>query len=215
MPLNLCNHREKAADALKHFRQSVPGSDHVGPADVETGDPMGGFVHLMRNLVEANGLPDATISLQHATLPRPGLFCPAKLWSLVVRHRDRVIAALDLKSQVAPAGPDSGNLAADALGSSHDFWTAYREGAFGVDVPKPFLGWLILVDDTADAVRYKQLCKTLDRGQHYTAACVVHGRPDNGKQGRYEEGSEPKGLTLFVADFAAHMAACSRRKQRA
>ena len=133
----------------------------------------------------------------------------------MVRHRDRVIAALDLKSQVAPAGPDSDTLAADALGSSHDFWTAYREGAFGVDVPKPFLGWLILVDDTADAVRYKQLCKTLDRGQHYTAACVVHGRPDNGKQGRYEEGSGPTGLTSFVADFAAHMAACSRRKQRA
>ena len=169
----------------------------------------------MRELVEENGLPDATVSFQHPAPPRPGPFCPEKLWSMVVFHRNRLIATLDLKWQVAPVGQDAETLAADALGSSHDFWTAYREDAFGVDVPKPFLGWLILVDDHDDTVRFDQVCKTLAREQHYTAACAVDSQPENGEAGGFEEGFGPTGLTSFVADFAAHMAACSRRKPRA
>ena len=214
MPLELCNHRQKAADAVQRFRdirEPGPREEGTGQAPRPALDPMGGFVQLMRELVEENGLPDARVSLQRAALPRPGPFCRAKLWSMVVLHRDRLIAALELKSHVPPAGPNSGTLAADALGRAHDFWTAYREGAFRVDVPKPFLGWLILVDDQARATRYEQLCKALVREQHYTAACVVHSRSGNGTEGRYEEGSEPTGLTSFVADFAAHMAACARR----
>jgi hypothetical protein len=218
MPLNLCNHQEKAVAAVQRFRdirELAPREKGAGRANNPTSDPMSGFVQLMRELVEENGLPDATVSFQHPAPPRPGPFCPEKLWSMAVIHRDRLIAALDLKWKVAPAGQDAETLAADALGSSHDFWTAYREDAFGVDVPKPFLGWLILVECHDDAVRFDQVCKMLVREQHYTAACVVQSQPNNREGGRCEEGSGPTGLTSFVADFAAHMAACSRRERSA
>lgn len=40
------------------------------------------------------------------------------------------------------------NRTEEAIGSAHDLWTAYREGAFGKH-PKPFVGWMILVEDSA------------------------------------------------------------------
>ena len=33
----------------------------------------------------------------------------------------------------------------EAIGTAHDLWTAYREGAFGDDTPRPFVGWVMLL----------------------------------------------------------------------
>ena len=34
----------------------------------------------------------------------------------------------------------------EAIGTAHDLWTAFREGAFG-EQTKPFIGWLMLLED--------------------------------------------------------------------
>lgn len=42
-----------------------------------------------------------------------------------------MIAAVELKSQVGPSfGNNCNNRTEEAIGTAHDFWTAYREGAF-------------------------------------------------------------------------------------
>ncbi|MCP4129373.1 MAG: hypothetical protein GY754_00010, partial [bacterium] len=40
------------------------------------------------------------------------------------------------------------NRTEESIGTAHDFWVAYREGAFGKQ-PRPFVGWLMLVEDAS------------------------------------------------------------------
>ena len=55
--------------------------------------------------------------------------------------------ALEFKSQVGPSfGNNFNNRTEEAIGTAIDLWTAYREAAFG-QIPRPFVGWLVLVED--------------------------------------------------------------------
>ena len=108
---------------------------------------MDGFIALIMDLVKANGLPKAEMHRERAVLTLPGFFRPTKLWDLLVIQDRQLIAAIELKSQVGPSfGNNFNNRTEEAIGTAHDFWTAYREGAFG-DQPRPFIGWLMLVED--------------------------------------------------------------------
>lgn len=58
----------------------------------------------------------------------------------------RLIAALEFKSQVGPSfGNNFNNRTEEAIGTAHDLWVAYREGAFGKQ-PRPFVGWMMMVE---------------------------------------------------------------------
>jgi hypothetical protein len=73
-------------------------------------------------------------------LTLPGFFRPTKLWDLLVIRDRELVAALAFKSHVGPSfGNNFNNRAEEALGTAADFWTAFREGAFG-KTPRPFLG---------------------------------------------------------------------------
>jgi type II restriction enzyme len=82
-------------------------------------------------LVRANGLSHASIHQNRAFLTLPGFFRPTKLWDLLVIHQGKLIAAIELKSQVGPSfGKNFNNRTEEAIGSAYDFQTAFREGAF-------------------------------------------------------------------------------------
>ena len=159
---------------------------------------MDGFTALLIDLVKATGLGHADIHQKRHVLTLPGYFRPTKLWDVLVIHQGRLIAALEMKSQVGPSfGNNANNRAEEAIGSAHDFWTAYREGAFGSDTPRPFLGWLMMVEDAPASrspakretslhypvfpefraasylKRYDLLCQKLVRENLYTAACTL------------------------------------------
>ena len=42
-------------------------------------------------------------------------------------------------------GNNFNNRTEEAIGTAHDFWTAYREKAFG-DQTRPFVDWLMMVE---------------------------------------------------------------------
>ena len=75
-----------------------------------------------------------------------------KKWALAsaapVYDEDKnIIAAIEAKSQVGPSfGNNFNNRTEEALGSSLDLWTAYREGAF-LTSPQPFLGFFFMLED--------------------------------------------------------------------
>ena len=57
---------------------------------------------------------------------------------MLVIDRDQLIAALEFKSQVGPSfGNNFNNRTEEAIGTAHDLWTAYREGALGNDAARP------------------------------------------------------------------------------
>ena len=141
---------------------------------------------------------------------------------------------LEFKSQVGPSfGNNANNRAEEAIGTAHDFWTAYREGAFG-EQPRPFAGWMILLEDApesrapvADATphysvlkefenasyadRYNILCRKLMQEQLYTAASIIVLPRSAIDTGEYSEMSNMTGLRTFLSELAGHVAAEAAR----
>jgi len=175
--------------------------------------------------------PDAEIFTASSVVTLPGYFRPTKRWDVVIVSGGCLVAAVELKSQVGPSfGNNFNNRAEEAIGSAHDFWTAYREGAFG-DGPRPFLGWIILVEDyprsrargqRLDAPhfdvspefagasyleRYDILCHRLMRENLYTHAALVTSERDPDPPGAYGCLSPATSLLRFASSFAGHVAA--------
>ena len=99
----------------------------------------------MHQLLVDNGLPDTHIFV-NSHLELPGYFRPTKNWDMLVVSRGHLIAALEFKSQRGPSfGNNFNNRTEEAIGTAHDIWTAYREGAFGKK-PRPWIGWVMLLE---------------------------------------------------------------------
>ncbi len=239
MALDLCDYEKKSQKLIKSFwktredarkKQKKAGKTDRGErASVTGGKNLDGFSSLVIDLVKANGLPDAQIHQKRAVLTLPGYFRPTKLWDLVVINKGRLVAALEFKSHVGPSfGNNFNNRTEEAIGTSHDLWTAYREGAFG-EQEKPFVGWLMVVEDapaSRSAVkdssphfqvfpefvgasyqkRYDILCQKLVKEQLYTSAAVITTPRSAVKDGAYTELSPMTGLRSFVATLAGHIA---------
>jgi hypothetical protein len=137
---------QSRADATA--KQKASGKADQGErAGVTGGKNMDGFANLVIDIVKANGLPHAEIHQKRAVLTLPGYFRPTKLWDLLVMNEGHLVAALEFKSHVGPSfGNNFNNRTEEAIGTSHDLWTAYREGAFGKQA-RPFVGWLMVVED--------------------------------------------------------------------
>ena len=199
---------------------------------------MDGFIALIQDVIRANGLNDAQMMIGRRLLTLPGFFRPTKLWDLLVINDDRLVAALELKSQVGPSfGNNFNNRTEEALGTAVDLWTAYREGAFGKETPRPFAGWLMLVEDAPGSratvrdmsphfqlfpefrgasylERYNILCRKLAQERLYTTATVLASPRAAVNTGEYSELSELTGLKTFVTSFAGQIAAEAARKPR-
>lgn len=244
MPLNLCNYDQQARAAVKAFwqtrdaarqkQQALGKVDQGERAGVTGGKNMDGFANLVIDLVRANGLAHAQICQQRAVLTLPGYFRPTKLWDLLVIDRGRLIAAIEFKSHVGPSfGNNFNNRAEEAIGTSHDLATAYREGAFGAQ-ERPFVGWLMVVEDAPASrapvkdksphfpvfpefagasylQRYDTLCQKLAREQLYSSASVIATPRTAVADGAYTELSPMTGLRSFVATLAGHIAAEAAR----
>ncbi len=244
MTLDLADYETKTAEAIQAFwgsrerarqKQIEAGNiDHGERGGVTAGMNMDGFVALITDLIRANGLAQADIHQKRALLTLPGFFRPTKLWDLLVIYERRLIAAIELKSQVGPSfGNNFNNRTEEAIGTAHDFWRAYRENAFG-EQPRPFVGWLILVEDAPKSrtpvrdrsphfqvfpefqgasylKRYDILCQRLVREQLYTTASVIASPRSAVTTGAFVELSAMTGLSTFVTSFAGHIAAEASR----
>jgi hypothetical protein len=241
MALDLADYENKAHTATIEFWEkrgrAQQNQAEAGRADagergaVTAGKNMDGFTRLMCDLVHANGLDSACLQRNKGVLTLPGFFRPTKLWDLLVMHKGRLIAAIEMKSQVGPSfGNNCNNRAEEAIGTAHDFWTAYADGAFGKDVSQPFLGWLTMIEDAPGSRnpvrdgsvhfplypefrgasyldRYNILCQKLVSENLYGAACTLASPRTAIASGVYSEMSRLTGLKTFVAKFAGHVAA--------
>ena len=245
MPLDLANYEKRSRKSVKAFwgnrvaarqRQVESGNADRGErAGVTSGKNMDGFVALIIELVKKNGLGNAEIHQSRALLTLPGYFRPAKLWDLLVINDGRLVAAIELKSQVGPSfGNNFNNRTEEAIGTAHDLWTAYREGAFGLH-PKPFVGWLMMVEDTAKSrkpvrdasphfpvfpefqgasylKRYEVLCQRLIQEQLYSTAALLTSTREAISTGAYGQMSDMTSLKTFVTSIAGHIAAEAARR---
>jgi len=239
MAIDLIDYEERTREAVRFFWETRMGAQHkqveAGRADqgeragVTGGKNLDGFANLVHDIVSANGLPDAQIHIGGKIVTLPGYFRPTKLWDLLVIHDSKLIAAIEFKSHIGPSfGNNFNNRTEEAVGTAHDLWVAYREGALG-DQTAPFVGWLMLVEDAEKSrkpvrdnsphfpifdefcgasyqERYRILCRRLMQETLYTAASVITTSRDSIQTGEYRELDELTGLKTFVSELAGHVA---------
>jgi len=240
LSINITDYESNARNAIKEFwcnresarlkQQESGKADQGERAGVTADNNMNGFLALLTDIVQDNGLPDAQVHLKKRALTLPGYFRSIKRWDILVMCQGRLVADVELKSQVGPSfGNNFNNRTEEAIGTAVDLWTAFREGAFG-EQPRPFVGWMILVEDcprsrapirdssphfsvfpefvgASYADRYNLLCRKLVLEQLYTSATVLLSPRSAVNTGDYIELSEMSGLKTFVATLAGHVAA--------
>jgi hypothetical protein len=239
MGIYLADYETKAREAIKAFwgnraaaqqKQMEAGViDRGERAGVTNGKNLDGFITLILDIVQANGLHAADVHVSRRLVTLPGYFRPTKQWDLLVIHQGRLVAAIELKSHVGPSFSNNfNNRTEEAIGTAADFKIAYREGAFGEQLA-PFTGWLMVVEDAQESrspvreatnhfsvfpefigasyqQRYEILCRKLMFENFYTAASVITTPRDAIIDGEYAELSDLTGLRTFLSAFASHVA---------
>ena len=127
-----------------------------GGSGVLGGKTLDGFIELIRQVVESSNLDDFQIHTGKNTSQLPGYFRPHKSWDIVVTSNGYLVAAVELKSQVGSIGNNFNNRTEEVLGSGLDLSTAIEENAFLPSV-RPFMGYLILVEDSETTRRSAQI----------------------------------------------------------
>jgi len=196
--------------------------DSTNRSSVTGGKQLDGFLHLLLKVATDAGVPKECIYIKGNQLP--GYFRPTKEWDfLIITPKGKLIAVIELKSQVGSFGNNFNNRTEEALGSAIDLWTAYRENAFP-DQGSPWLGYLFIVEksdkstarvritepyfkvfsefeNTSYLDRYKLFCKKLMLERHYSHSCLLWSTPDY----QYGDGDKSISLESFLNSFIGQL----------
>ena len=233
---------DRLGKAVRHFwrtrsRQEASQGGLSGRRDYGNrtaatgGKQLDGFNALLAELLVETGLPRDSIHLigrENMTLP--GYFRPTKIWDLVVVASGNLLAAIETKSLCGPSfGNNYNNRVEEAVGSSTDVWTAYREGAFR-ESPEPFVGYFLLLEEHPKSVRAvsvqekhfpafaefrdasyvgrcEQTIRRLVRERCYNAGCFLVADKTHGKKGRYDEPASDLTFERFATIMCGHVKA--------
>lgn len=190
---------EQTAKAIKFFwntrnSQLKNSGDSSNRGSVIGGKQMDGFISLIRNACLAAGIPDSCIYDKNNYIP--GYFRSTKDWDfLIISPKGKLIALIELKSQIGSYGNNFNNRTEEALGNATDLWTAYREKQFPT-YGTPWVGYLMLIgldskstkpvknyschfpvlqefENASYIDRYRILCEKLISERLYTSSCLL------------------------------------------
>jgi hypothetical protein len=209
-------------------RQTKGDADRGGRAAVTGGKQMDGFCDLVSWLLAENDMPEASI-FTGSELTLPGFYRPTKKWDMLVVHEGHLVAALEFKSQKGPSfGNNFNNRAEEAIGTASDLWEAYEKGAFGTRRQRPWLGWVMLLEDcegstgpvgvdephfsvfpefegTSYAARYELLLRKLVLQKLFDASTLLMATSSSGPRGGYSEPAADLSMKKFLAGLAGHV----------
>ncbi len=239
MPITLEGLDQLTHEAVTHYwttllnqgaKQREGDPDKGGRAAVTGGKQMQGFARVVKKLLEDNGLHGSHIYLD-TKLELPGYFRPTKNWDMLVIHKKTLLAAIEFKSQRGPSfGNNFNNRTEEALGTAHDLWTAYREGAFGKTSLRPWLGWVMLLEDCTKsnapvgvaephfkvfpefrgasyALRYELLLRKMVLEKLYDGTALLMATAEGGPKGEFREPACDLTAKRFLASLGGHIAA--------
>ena len=123
----------------------------------------------------------------------------------------KLIAAVELKSQIGSYGNNFNNRTEEALGDAVDLWTAFRENLTVVGKDEGSTSpvrnnephYLVLPEfqNATYLDRYKILCQKLILERHYSmAALICTSGPEH-----YEDVSEDTSIDRFLQSFIGHL----------
>lgn len=213
--------------AVKSFwetkkKQLTASGDSSNRGAVVGGKQLDAFAELLKTIAIENGIPEECIYTSQAYLP--GFFRSSKNWDfLIIAPNKKLIAAVELKSQIGSYGNNFNNRTEEALGDAVDLWTAFRENQFPGQ-SAPWVGYLTVVgkdegstspvrnnephypvlpefQDATYLDRYRILCQKLILERHYSmAALICTSGPEH-----YEDVSEDTSIDRFLQSFIGHL----------
>lgn len=213
--------------AVKSFwetkkKQLTASGDSSNRGAVVGGKQLDAFAELLKAIAIENGVPEECIYTSQAYLP--GFFRSSKNWDfLIIAPNKKLIAAVELKSQIGSYGNNFNNRTEEALGDAVDLWTAFRENQFPGQ-SAPWVGYLTVVgkdegstspvrnnephypvlpefQDATYLDRYRILCQKLILERHYSmAALICTSGPEH-----YEDVSEDTSIDRFLQSFIGHL----------
>lgn len=220
-------HKSLVKAAVKSFweikqKQLSASNESSNRGAVVGGKQLDAFADLLRTIAIEQGVPEACIYTKRAYLP--GYFRSSKDWDfLIIAPNKKLIAAIELKSQIGSYGNNLNNRAEEAIGSAVDLWTAFRENQFP-DQTAPWIGYLTIVgkDEKSTCAihnnephysvlpefknasyldRYRILCQKLILERHYSmAALICTSGPDH-----FEDISTDTSVEIFIRSFIGHI----------
>lgn len=128
------DHNALIKAAIKSFwetkqKQLTASGDSSNRGAVVGGKQLDAFAELLKRLAIEQGVPEKCIYTSQAYLP--GYFRSSKDWDfLIIAPNKKLIAAVELKSQIGSYGNNFNNRTEEAIGSAVDLWTAFRENQF-------------------------------------------------------------------------------------
>ena len=230
------DHNALIKAAIKSFwetkqKQLTASGDSSNRGAVVGGKQLDAFADLLKTLAIEQGVPEECIYTSQAYLP--GYFRSSKDWDfLIIAPNKKLIAAVELKSQIGSYGNNFNNRAEEVIGLARDFQTAYREKAFGLS-PYPWLGYFFLLEDTEPSRktvklapsplppmrkfnntsyqdRYRLLCEALILERDFSATSLLLARKPSETAGAlYSEPRPDLSFSTFCKSFFTHILAQS------
>jgi len=201
--------------------------DQGNRSAVTGGKHLDGFAELFRQIANRAGIDSSCVYTRKSEVVLPGFFRATKQWDLLIVHDQKLLAAIEFKSQVGSLGNNANNRAEEAVGNATDFWTAYRDNIIPMS-PRPWLGFLFLLEDSDDSTkpvrilephfqahemfqntsymeRYVLCCKQMIRERLYDAAALIASDSVNGPKGTYREPDQQVGIEMLITAISAHL----------
>ncbi len=227
----------RVADAIRRMwrmrdeqaaRQLASGRQDAGTRGTATGGRhLDAFAEILGELAREAGFGDEEIRFRTG-VELPGFYRPTKKWDLVVTRRERLCAAVELKSMAGSYGNNLNSRSEEALGSATDIWAAFKVGTLGVH--QPWLGYLFVIRDeplsttpvrvppaalptdpvftgTTYVERYGILCERMVLERLYTAAALLSAPRESA--GVYSEPRQGLGFGAFARSFFGHLIGCT------
>ena len=221
------DYRKLIKTAIKSFwetkqKQLTASGDTSNRGAVVGGKQLDAFAEMLKTIAIEQGVPEECIYTSQAYLP--GYFRSSKDWDfLIIAPNKKLIAAVELKSQIGSYGNNFNNRTEEAIGSAVDLWTAFRENQFPGQ-SAPWIGYLTVVGKdeastnpvrnnephypvlpefkTASYLdRYRILCQKLILERHYSmAALICTSGPRH-----FEDVSEDTSIEKFILSFIGHL----------
>ena len=208
---------QQMATAIKAFWKTKKKQGNV-----LAGKQLDAFLTLLTKVAINAGVPSDCIYLKNNHIP--GYYRATKDWDLIiVSPKKNLVVAIELKSQVGSYGNNLNNRTEESLGSSDDFWTAFREKTFTCN-QSPWLGYLMVVGKDKNSThkvkvnephfpvrpefkdatyldRYRILCQRLVLEHRYNAVALVATEDKN----HYENLADNISIETFINSLRGHL----------
>lgn len=219
----------KSRDSASAKQRSTGRSTEGNRGAVTGGKTMDSFRDMIAEVAHRCGPPGTKVHRDKSMVVLPGYFRPTKQWDLLVEHKGRLLAVMELKSLCGPSfGNNANNRCEEALGSAFDLRKAQTEGMLGSGAA-PFVGYFILVEDaegsqrsvktpsphfptdpafheTSYQRRMQLLCERMIQQQLYSCAAVLTS-PTRSTEGYSKDMSNLTSMRRLITQLAASLAA--------